>query len=81
MTVRLLLFAALADQLGVRKLKVTLPDNATVATALDTLVTQHAAAADHREGLATAVNMTYVGPEHALADGDEIALIPPVSGG
>jgi molybdopterin synthase catalytic subunit/molybdopterin converting factor small subunit len=32
-------------------------------------------------GLLYAVNMEYAGPERALADGDEVALIPPVSGG
>ncbi|HEY8369235.1 MAG TPA: molybdenum cofactor biosynthesis protein MoaE, partial [Thermodesulfobacteriota bacterium] len=31
--------------------------------------------------LLTAVNMEYVAPGHGLADGDELALIPPVSGG
>src|SRR5437660_1711905 len=32
-------------------------------------------------GLLYAVNREYVAREHALADGDEVALIPPVSGG
>ena len=33
------------------------------------------------EGLLYAVNKEYAGPEHELRDGDEVALIPPVSGG
>jgi molybdopterin synthase catalytic subunit/molybdopterin converting factor small subunit len=33
------------------------------------------------DGLLYAVNREYAGPDHALADGDEVALIPPVSGG
>ena len=33
------------------------------------------------EGLLYAVNQEYADREHALADGDEVALIPPVSGG
>jgi MoaE-MoaD fusion protein len=33
------------------------------------------------EGLLYAVNKAYAGREHELADGDEVALIPPVSGG
>jgi molybdopterin synthase catalytic subunit len=36
---------------------------------------------DEPEGLLYAVNRRYAEPAHELADGDEVALIPPVSGG
>jgi molybdopterin synthase catalytic subunit len=36
---------------------------------------------DEPGGLLVAVNREYVGPETLLEDGDEVALIPPVSGG
>jgi MoaE-MoaD fusion protein len=36
---------------------------------------------DEPPGLLYAVNREYAAPEHELADGDEVALIPPVSGG
>jgi molybdopterin converting factor small subunit len=36
---------------------------------------------DQPTGLLYAVNRTYASPETELADGDEVALIPPVSGG
>lgn len=36
---------------------------------------------DEPAGLLYAVNRAYAGREHELADGDEVALIPPVSGG
>jgi molybdopterin synthase catalytic subunit len=36
---------------------------------------------DEPPGLLYAVNREYAGPERELADGDEVALIPPVSGG
>ncbi|HET9214707.1 MAG TPA: molybdenum cofactor biosynthesis protein MoaE [Gaiellaceae bacterium] len=36
---------------------------------------------DEPDGLLYAVNKRYAGREHGLADGDEVALIPPVSGG
>ena len=36
---------------------------------------------DEPEGLLYAVNRAYAPPEQELADGDEVALIPPVSGG
>jgi molybdopterin synthase catalytic subunit/molybdopterin converting factor small subunit len=36
---------------------------------------------DEPDGLLYAVNREYAGPERELADGDEVAVIPPVSGG
>ena len=36
---------------------------------------------DEPEGLLYAVNREYASPERELADGDEVAVIPPVSGG
>src|SRR6195256_2242065 len=36
---------------------------------------------DEPGGLLYAVNRQYAGPDDALHDGDEVALIPPVSGG
>ncbi len=42
---------------------------------------QYPAFAPMRDHLATAVNLTYVRTDYVLVDGDELALIPPVSGG
>jgi molybdopterin converting factor subunit 1 len=81
MNVKLRLFASVADALGVRELDLELPDNATAADALDALASRYPAARGHRQGLAIAVNMAYAGLDHALREGDELALIPPVSGG
>jgi molybdopterin synthase catalytic subunit len=60
---------------------VELPAGATVASALDALAARHDAVRALRRHLQVAVNQTAVGPEQALADGDELALIPPVAGG
>jgi MoaE-MoaD fusion protein len=81
MTIRVLIFASLAQRLGVRELSLPLPEQATVGNAMDELVRQFSDLAPLRPQVATAVNMAYVGPGHKLADGDELALIPPVSGG
>jgi molybdopterin synthase catalytic subunit len=70
------LFAGLREQAGTGRREVDLPDGATVAdvwAALD-LGTEP-------PGLLYAVNRAYSEPDRRLADGDEVALIPPVSGG
>ena len=81
MNIEVLLFAALAQKTGTQKLRISLPDNTTVGEALSRLIEIHPGLGAYRPGLATAVNYEYVGNDHRLRDGDELALIPPVSGG
>jgi molybdopterin synthase catalytic subunit/molybdopterin converting factor small subunit len=73
-TVRL--FAGLRERAGFGERKVELPDGGRLADVWGTL-----ALGDPPRGLLYAVNREYAEPGHALADGDEVALIPPVSGG
>jgi MoaE-MoaD fusion protein len=75
------MFAALAAKTGEREASLDLPDGSSVRDALRALERRYAALLDFAGKLAPAVNQTYVRPDHALADGDELALIPPVSGG
>jgi molybdopterin synthase catalytic subunit len=72
-TVTVRLFAGLREQAGwsVRELEA-----ATVADVWPAL-----GLGDEPAGLLYAVNKEYADPSQALADGDEVALIPPVSGG
>lgn len=81
MNVRIMLFASLAEHLGTQELSVDLAPNATVGDAIDTLTRQHYKLSEFREKIATAVNYKYVKLNHLLRAGDELALIPPVSGG
>jgi molybdopterin synthase catalytic subunit len=81
MRCEVLLFANVAEAVGHDRLTVDLPDDATVADALDALSNDHAAIVGMRPTLAVAVNERYCNGATALADGDTIALIPPVSGG
>ena len=81
MTVRLLLFATLAQTVGRREMTMELPAGATVDDALNALEQQFSDVAEMRSRLAFAVDMTYVSGDHPLCDGVEMALIPPVSGG
>jgi molybdopterin synthase catalytic subunit len=70
------LFAALREQAGTRERELELADGARVADVWPAL-----GLGDEPRGLVYAVNRAYVDRGTALADGDEVALIPPVSGG
>jgi molybdopterin synthase catalytic subunit len=74
-------FAVVRERLGRDEDEVELPAGADVAAALDALGARHAALPPLRRYLQVAVNQETVGAGHALADGDELALIPPVAGG
>lgn len=73
-TVRL--FAMLRERAGSGSVTLDLPEGARVRDALDSL-------SDLAEGipLVMAVNREYASEDHVLDAGDELALIPPVSGG
>lgn len=81
MRIKILLFATMADRFGKSHLHLELAADATVADALDALQAMDAVPASFRSALAVAVNHAYVNADTSLADGDEVALIPPVSGG
>ena len=74
MTVRF--FAALREQAGQRERELELADGARVDDVWPAL-----GLGDEPRGLVYAVNRAYVERGAPLADGDEVALIPPVSGG
>ncbi len=76
-----LLFAQLAEALDTRQLTIELPDDSTVADALDLLASRHEVIATMRDHIAVAVDETYAGLPTTLTPDCTIALIPPVSGG
>jgi molybdopterin converting factor subunit 1 len=78
MVVRIRLFAQLRERAGASELSLELPDGACVRDAL-----ADARVASLAEGLplVLAVNREYAAEDVPLAPGDELALIPPVSGG
>jgi sulfur-carrier protein len=81
MKIRVLMFASLAREVGRGELELDLSDNATVGQAIAALCGDYPPISRYESRLATAVNLDYVGPDHRLHDGDELAVIPPVSGG
>ncbi len=82
---RLLYFAWLRARIGRAEEVVPLPPQVTdVAGLLAWLRTRgdgYAAALQDLAVVRVAVNPDYVGPDHPVHDGDEIALFPPVTGG
>lgn len=81
MHVRLRFFASLREKLRRSEATCSLPDGATVHDLLDQLSRDYPPLADIRRAVRVAVNQEYVDLQHALSENDEVALIPPVSGG
>lgn len=81
MKITVRLFAILRERAGTDALTIELPDDATVAEAVKQIASEIAAVREHLKRVAFAVNREYVKESTALRDGDELALIPPVSGG
>lgn len=79
--VRVLLFAMLAESAGRRELELELPAGSRVADAVRALAERAPALAPWVDRVSYAVNRTYAEREAPLAEGDELALLPPVSGG
>ncbi len=76
MQVEVRLFAGLRERAGIRARSLELPEGARVSDVFGALEL-----GDEPAGLLFAVNHAYVDRGAPLADGDEVALIPPVSGG
>ena len=81
MRVRVKFFAIVKERAGVGEAALELPDGATVAAASPALNEKFPAIADFLRRAAYAVNREYVDTATVLRDGDELAVIPPVSGG
>ncbi len=75
------LFAGLREALRRERLAVSLPEGSCVRDLVARLAQEHPALAPHAGRFAVAVNLAIAPPEHVLAAGDEIALLPPVGGG
>ncbi|HKW43261.1 MAG TPA: molybdopterin converting factor subunit 1 [Thermoplasmata archaeon] len=81
MHVRVRLFATFREIVGEPRLAWTAKDGATLAALVEAIVARYPDLARHRDGMLLAVNATFASPETVLRDNDEVALMPPVSGG
>jgi molybdopterin synthase catalytic subunit len=79
--IRVRLFALQRELAGSREMSLDLADGATVETAWTAVVERHPVLAPGRPSVRFARNGDYADAATALADGDEVAFIPPVSGG
>lgn len=88
MQVEIRVFGPLRERIGRESLRLELPRGASVASAIQKLLSRHPelqAALRHSNQQAgyarIAVNQEFVAKTRRLEDGDEVAILPPVSGG
>lgn len=81
MLVTIRLFARLREIAGTGELKRQLPDGATIQTAWDVLEREFPHLTAHQSSVSCAVNEEYARFSTPLSEGDEVAFLPPVSGG
>lgn len=81
MQIRVLFFGVLKDLVGRPSETLDLPDGAQVQNVLSLYAREAPRFAAMLPALACSVNQEYSRPDRALAPGDEVAFLPPVSGG
>lgn len=81
MRVSVRLFARLREIAGTGELVREVPSGATVATVWQDLIGQYPELAAYQRSMSCAVNADYAKLGARLGDGDEVAFLPPVSGG
>ena len=81
MRIQVKLFATLRQLAGWSQQTIELAEGSTLNTLLVQLTEQHPALNLTGRTLYAAINLEFAKPEQVLTDGDEVALMPPVSGG
>jgi molybdopterin converting factor subunit 1 len=79
--VTVLLFARLRDIVGAAELSRDAAAGASVGAVWRQLVADYPGLAEYDRSISSAVNADYARPGQVLNDGDEVAFLPPVSGG
>ena len=81
MQITVKLFAILRDRARTSEIALELPRGSATSVALESIATKFPSIKDLLPRAAVAINREYASRETTLNDGDELALIPPVSGG
>ena len=77
----MLLFGAAADRAGTREIELQVEAGLTLAELWPLIAERHPDLAPMRDTLAFAVNGEYARGDAGVSPGDEVAVLPPVSGG
>ena len=81
MRVTVRLFARLGDVAGASELAREIAAGATIGSVWQELTRDYPGLAPYERSISSAVNLDYARMDRAVSDGDEIAFLPPVSGG
>jgi len=81
MKVRVKFFAMVREKVGQDEMELELPPGSTTRQFWNTLLSRFPVLEPYQQQSRLAVNRTYVQGEQPLNDGDEVTIIPPVSGG
>jgi molybdopterin synthase sulfur carrier subunit len=80
-TVTVKLFAAYQEAYGVSELSLDFPAGTPVRAVCDRLIAEHPELEPWRDLTRFGINLQFVEPDTLLTTGDDVVLIPPVSGG
>ena len=81
MRITVRLFARVRDIVGSAELTRNVAAGATIGTVWQLLVDEFPSLAEYERSISSALNADYARMDRPLSDGDEVAFLPPVSGG
>ncbi len=81
MQLNVLLFAGLAERAGEREIRLDLVGETTVSELLQTIANRHPDLAPLLDSCFVSINHEFATPDQTVRSGDEVAILPPVSGG
>ncbi len=81
MSVKILFFANLRDRAGTKSLEIEIPEGTTVQGLKDQIARDYPNLKQSMEAVLISINREYAFDEAVVADGSEVAMFPPVSGG
>jgi len=81
MSVKILFFATLRDRAGTKSLDIEIPEGTTVQGLKDQIARDYPNLNQSMEAVLISINREYAFDEAVVADGSEVAMFPPVSGG
>jgi molybdopterin synthase catalytic subunit len=79
--IRVLFFGVIRDVTGVREDSLTVPEGGTIGSVFEHYAVRFPQLRDMAKSIVLALNQEFSSPGAAVAEGDEVAFLPPVSGG